>query len=400
MKASQTSQKSIRMRCSRLLFFSHGKPLTGESRILLHSNEQGLTECARRGWASLVTGTKTVGATRSSHLPAANQLQVIQAMQPWRHESMFADYIAEHSPMPNKNFMNPISSPISQEARREHLNILSDIQSSLQRLQPYLSLNRHEQEGKWVDQLRGYIERLRTSGAAQTTEEQFGQLYALRKWLFWVPISLLAAKRMDATVLVVLAHFYATALALEPMFPDIGSVFCANLALGPLEEIILIVQGYQNPSYDDRTQSVSYLIQFPSDMASSYKTRRDWLRQQAIEASPVQQPPYGLETLNLDLQNQIAQYSYGQSLSPAFAPSPLNFFPTPGMSSGQTSPYLEVPRTTVEQYGGSSFASPLGSPAAVPPPYSVPEEHAFSFGMPPMGYHPSGFVATPTTIWT
>ncbi|KAF2241196.1 hypothetical protein BU26DRAFT_182699 [Trematosphaeria pertusa] len=337
-----------------------------------------------RGWASLVTGTKTV----------------IQAMQPWRHESMFADYIAEHSPMPNKNFMNPISSPISQEARREHLNILSDIQSSLQRLQPYLSLNRHEQEGKWVDQLRGYIERLRTSGAAQTTEEQFGQLYALRKWLFWVPISLLAAKRMDATVLVVLAHFYATALALEPMFPDIGSVFCANLALGPLEEIILIVQGYQNPSYDDRTQSVSYLIQFPSDMASSYKTRRDWLRQQAIEASPVQQPPYGLETLNLDLQNQIAQYSYGQSLSPAFAPSPLNFFPTPGMSSGQTSPYLEVPRTTVEQYGGSSFASPLGSPAAVPPPYSVPEEHAFSFGMPPMGYHPSGFVATPTTIWT
>ncbi|KAF2194480.1 hypothetical protein K469DRAFT_547784 [Zopfia rhizophila CBS 207.26] len=331
-----------------------------------------------RGWASLVTGTKTV----------------INAMQPWRHESLFADYIAEHSPMPNKSFMNPIGSPISQEARREHLGIISDIQSSLQRLQPYLS--RHDQEGKWVDQLRGYIERLRASSPPQTAEEQFSQLYALRKWLFWVPISLLAAKRGDVTVLVVLGHFYATALALEPLFPDIGSTFCANLALRPLQEITQVVGGYQDQSYDQRTQAVSYLIQFPSDIASSYKSRRDWARQQAGDAKPVQQSPYGLETLNLDLEHQIAQYSYGQSLSPAFAPSPLNFIPT-GLMSGQTSPYLEVPRTTVEGFGTSSYASPLGSPATVPPPYSVPEENVFSFGM-PMGY-PSGFVATPT-VWT
>lgn len=333
------------------------------------------------------------------HIKRLTCVKVIQAMQQWRHESMFADYMAEHSPMRTKSFMNPIGSPITQEARRAHISTLSDVQDSLQRLQPYLSLNRHEQEGKWVDQLRGYIERLRTAGAAQTAEEQFTQLYALRKWLFWVPISLLAAKRTDATVLVVLAHFYATALALEPMFPDVASVFCANLTVGPLEEIILIVQGYQNPSYDDRTQSVSYLIQYPSELASSYKTRRDWMRQQAGEASPVQQSPYGLETLNLDLQNHIAQYSYGQSLSPAFAPSPLSIFPAPGMSSGQTSPYLEVPRTAVEFGSSASYASPLGSPAAVPPPYSVPEEHVFNFGMPM--YHPSGFVPPlSTTIWT
>ena len=360
---------------------------------------QKLTVHRRRGWASLVTGTKTVGDTTSSTIQVANRMQVIQAMQAWRHESLFADYIAEHTPMPNRNFMNTIASPISSDARREHLTILGEIQSSLQRLHPYLSLSRHEQESKWVEQLRGYIDRLRTSGAAQTAEDQFGQLYALRKWLFWVPISLLAAKRTDATVLVVLAHFYAAALALEPMFPDIGAVLCANLSLGPLEEIILIVQSYQNPSYDDRTQSISYLIQYPSDIAASYKARREWLRQQVGQGSPVQQSPYGLETLNLeDLQNHIAQYSYGQSLSPAFAPS--TFFPTPGLSSGQTSPYLEVPRTSVDsiQYNSStSYASPLGSPATVPP-YSD-DTHPFSFGM-PIGYHPRGFVTAPTTIWT
>ena len=47
--------------------------------------------------------------------------------------------------------------------------------------------------------------------------------------------------------------------------------------------------------------------------------------------------------LNLDLENPNAQYSYNQSLSPAFAPSPLNFIPTPGLAPGQTWPSLEVP---------------------------------------------------------
>lgn len=323
-------------------------------------------------------------------------------MQPWRHESLFADYIAEHTPMPNRHFMNPISTPISPEARREHMNALVDIHASLQRLQPYLT--RNEQESKWVDQLKGYLDRLRSSNQPQSPEEQFNQLYALRKWLFWVPISLLAAKRGDVNVLVVLAHFYATALALEPMFPDVASVFVADLSLRPLEEINQLVQSFQDPRYDARMQTMSYLVQFPIDMVSSYKTRREWSRQQMTSISPMQQQSaYALESINLDLENHIAQYSYGQSLSPAFAPSPLTFLPH-GMASAPTSPYLEVPRSgTVDTYGtassyasSSSYASPLGSPAALLPPYSAPQEHAFAFGM-QSGY-PSGFVATP--IWT
>jgi hypothetical protein len=289
--------------------------------------------------------------------------------------------------------MNSISTPMSQDARREHLNALIDIHASLQRLQPYL--NRNDQETKWVDQLKGYLDRLRVSNEPQTPEEQFNQLYALRKWLFWVPISLLAAKRGDVNVLVVLAHFYAAALALEPMFPDVASVFVADLSLRPLEDIVQTVQTYQDPRFDSRMQTMSYLVQFPIDMISTYKTRRDWTRQQSSNMSSMQQPSYALESINLDLENQITQYSYGQSLSPAFAPSPLTFLPS-GMSSAPTSPYLEVPRTAVDPYGTTSYATPLvGSPAAMLPSYSAPQEHAFTYGM-PTGYQ--GFVATP--IWT
>jgi hypothetical protein len=295
--------------------------------------------------------------------------------------------------MPNRHFMNPISTPTSQEARREHLNALTDIHASLQRLQPYLSQN--DQETKWVDQLKGYLDRLRVSNQPQTPEEQFNQLYALRKWLFWVPISLLAAKRGDINVLIVLTHFYATALALEPMFPDVASVFVADLALRPLQDIIQIVQANQDPRFDSGTQTMSYLVQFPIDAVSTYKTRSAWTRQQSTNISPIQQPSYALESINLDIENQIAQYSYGQSLSPAFAPSPLTFLP-PGMTSAPTSPYLEVPRVAVDVYGASNYSTPMGSPATILPPYSAPQEHAFTYGM-NTGY-PSGFVPTP--IWT
>lgn len=347
-----------------------------------------------RGWSSLVTGTKTI----------------IQSMQPWKHESLFADYIAEHSPMPSTHFMNPISTPVSQEARTQQLDTLTDVHNSLQRMQPYLS--RNDQETKWIDQLKGYLDRLRASNPAQTAEEQFNQLYALRKWLLWVPISLLSAKRGDINVLCVLAHFYATALALEPMFSDVASVFVSDLSLLPLEEIVTVVQGYQDPRYDSRIQTMSYLVQFPIDMVSSYKTKREWTRQHMTAVSQVPQPSYALETINLDLENQITQYSYGQanSLSPAFAPSPLGFLP-PGMASIPTSPFLDVPRTSADAYGSSTYttssypsssyassnyASPLGSPANVLlPPYAAPSEHAYNYGM--SGYT-SGFVATP--IWT
>jgi hypothetical protein len=317
-------------------------------------------------------------------------------MQPWKHESLFADYINEQGAIPNLSYMNPAGSIVTPDARREHLGIIQLIQSSLQRLSPYLT--QHEQEGKWVDQLKAHIEKLRISSPPQTSQEQFQQLYYLRKWLFWVPISLLAARRRDVIVLLVLAHFYATALALEPLFPSIGAAFCANLALPPLEEIIQIISTLQSTqSYNQPTQAAALMMDFPRDQVSSFQARRDWQRHQDEQIESVQQSPYALDTLSLEFENQIAQCSYGASLSPAFAPSPLNYVP-PGIVSGQTSPYLEVPRSAIDGFGGGSgyASSPLGSPATQPMAF-MQDENVFSFNM-PMGY-PSGFVATPA-VWT
>src|SRR5262249_33320203 len=149
--------------------------------------------------------------------------------------------------------------------------------------------------------------------------------------------------------------------------------------------------------------------------------RREWMRQQSEELQTLQQSPYGLESLNLDLETQIAEYGYGASLSPAFVPSPLApsplapsplisspmipsplvssaSYPSPyTLSSGPRSPFLEVPRTSMDTYGGgSNYTTPLGSPAA-PPPGFLQEENVFNLGV-PYGF-PGGFVASPT-VWT
>ena len=328
-------------------------------------------------------------------------------MQPWRQESLFADFLAAESMNATGSLTNPSGYRITQEARRDHLATLQHVHSSLQRLQPYLNNAHYEQENTWIDQLKGYIERLRASSPPQTADEQFVQLYALRKWLFWVPVSLLSRRKGDVLMLLVLAHFYATALALQPMFPDIGAAFCSNMSLAPLEEIIRIISVHQSQqSYNQTVQAASLMMEFPREACAGFRHRREWMQQHGAMQSVKVEAPYGLESVNSELGHHIAEYSYGASLSPAFAPSPLNLS-VPSVSGlagqpsplGQPSPFLEVPRSSFGgSTGGSSYGTtPLGSPAGAPAGY-MQDENMYSYGL-GFGYSGGGFVS-PQTAWT
>lgn len=336
-------------------------------------------------------------------------------MQAWREESVFAEYLSQQSTLALQPLSTESTFQVTPDTRRDHLATLQRVQEALQRLQPYLAA--YEHEGKWVEQLNGYIHRLKTSNPAQSPEEQFNQLYALRKWLFWVPVTLLSARKGDVWTLLVLAHYYGAALTLEPLFPDIGSAFLGTLALHPLEEIVRIINTIQT-SPNLNYQAAVMMMDFPREAVSSFKSRVEWKQQQQQDSIPsVQQPPqYNLESLNVDLGNHFNEFGYNQSLSPAFVPSPMQQSPPsmlPGAAAQPRSPYLEVPRSAVETFSYSSamtsaYTTPLTSPASAtqaqaPPLYSRAEEPSstiFNFNM-PFGYHsaPGGFVA-PATVWT
>lgn len=320
-------------------------------------------------------------------------------MQPWKQEALFADYLSNQGQYLPRSFSNTTPNQGTQDARREHLATLQHVHSHLERLRPYLA--NYEQERRWIDQLKGYLERLRGSNPPQTGEEQFSQLYALRKWLFWVPISLLSTRKGDIIVLLVLAHFYATALAVEPIFPDTGSAFCADMAVAPLEAIIsTMAQAQSSQSYNQSVQTASLMMEFPQETLATFRNRRVWSRHPSQEMPMVQHGSYGLETLNLGLEHQMGDFSYQQSVSPAFPPSSINI--SPGTIEQRSADYLGIPHSSVEPLsfgrGASHYFSPLGSPAA---PVLGPsqEENVFHYGM-GMGY-PGGFVSSAmSTVWT
>lgn len=346
-------------------------------------------------------------------------------MQAWRDQSLFAEYLIEHVSDPVRNFSDAAHFQPSHDQRHERLATLQNVYASLVQLQPFFALS--EQENKWIDQLKGYVERLRTTAPAQSLDEQFGQLYALRKRMLWVPVSLLSSRQDDTSVLLVLAHLYAVALAIEPLFPDVGADFCADLAIGPLSEISRLVSQMQTTQvYDNRVQTAAMMMEFPRNTANAYHSRRDWARRRS-GLQPALQPHQSscLDSLNLDLGNQIADYGYYQSLSPAFGATPLHVSSHAGSSPGIISPppaaaarpsYLDVPHPphstfdSAQGYLGSNslystpLSAPLASPGTIPPAFAPPsvqeqqQQQAFGFGGLENSWH-GGFVAPPT-IWT
>ncbi|KAL9066250.1 MAG: hypothetical protein Q9157_007211 [Trypethelium eluteriae] len=350
------------------------------------------------GWSSLMSGIKTV----------------LSNMQPWKQESMFVDYITSQGLTSHQFSGHTSGTPVTPDARQQHLLTLQNLHNSLQRLQPYLIS--HENMASWIQQLQSYIQRLQSSSPAQTAEQQFSYLYVLRKWLFWVPIQLLGSQRRDFSVLLVLAYFYTTALALEPLFPDVGASFCANLGLCPLEEIIRITDALQtSQSFAQNAQAAATMMELSRETAMSYRNQMDWRRQQmeSEELQAIRQAPnQGFSQFDFDFN--VFNPSKVGSMSPAFAPSPLTPASIPGM--GERSPstyYLEVP-VTYGTLGGDTFSLTTGasssyvSPSASPA-YSragsVPgQDHMEGiygeFGQ--VGYMSapsSGFVPAPSTLW-
>lgn len=314
-------------------------------------------------------------------------------MQAWKNESAYANMIAENWASATHQFSDSPGFEISPASRRDHLNNLEQIYELLRQLQPHIS--HRDYLKKRLDQLKSYIHSLKTSKAPENAESQFNQLYALRKWLFWVPISVTQSRAKELPAMVLLAYFYAIAIALEPMFPKVGPAFCSDMALLPLEEIIRDVSSLRM-SERIHQQPVSVLMEFPRQIATTYRGRRNYLVQYGEEIPVVHSIPYELQALNTDLESQIAEYTMGDNNSPAFVPSPLQTIGSGFDDSRAASPYLGLPRAQVGTHG---FGASRSVPYAIPPELlrfapvaDVPDQNVLSFTT--YGAY-SGFVYAP-----
>ncbi|KAH9828227.1 Sterol uptake control protein 2 [Teratosphaeria destructans] len=319
-----------------------------------------------RSWSSLHAGIQSV----------------LAAMQSWKHESIFAEFIAEEDMLAVA--LRDSSRKASPIDPSERVAILHTIQYSLQRLQ--MTLFGHELELSWVNQLLAYVQQLQSLHLVQPPEEQFNCLYQLRKWLFWVPISLLQRPGGQGPAIMTIAHFYATALSLEPLFPDLGASFCSAMALAPLEAILHVTDSMPaSQGHMSTSREISTIMGWPRQTALHYRNvTLQWRPSTTIP------PPHPM----LPVDPDTFTYPSVGNLSPAFTPSTPHYSMPPTSAPGSS--YLEVPPAQASfSYGTQSWGA-VPSPGLPSQPFVTPDGTGVYRPM-SMGGFRTGFV--PSTVF-
>lgn len=308
-------------------------------------------------------------------------------MQAWKYQSIFAEFIADEDVVAT-SFRSHRRKPSINPTERATL--LHQTVQALQNAQ--MTLIGNELELHWLNQLITYIQRLQSLNPAQNAEEQFNQYYYLRKWLFWIPVSLLQRRGGQSATMITLAYLYSTSLALEPLFPDLGSSFVGALSLPPLESII----NYMNTMPTEHSMTtmpndIATLMQFPQQTAINYRNRALQAQQIAFQQQ---------ESAMINISPEAFNYASVGNISPAFVPSPL-YHGTPQSASSSQSPFLEVPTSQSGfSYGmqGWGMAPSPGLPAQ----YPSQENQMYGY-VPSMSGSMSGFrggFVPPAPVWT
>ncbi|KAI9751410.1 MAG: hypothetical protein M4579_006093 [Chaenotheca gracillima] len=309
------------------------------------------------GWAHLMQGTATV----------------VDAMQAWKQDSLFADVIAEQAIFPRAP---PSPVPLDPhrvtEPRQEDLAILQQVYQALRKVESYVSNNAEEAKG--IDELMSLIRNLRLHLPVHSAAEQFKLLQPLRGWLFWLPISFLQRMDGDPSVLVVIAHFYAVALAMEPLFPEVGSAYFGSMSITPIEEIMQSLTAMQASGqlHEDLRTPLS-LMEFPLEMIADFRSRIGWIQGEQVPAfDPLHHDlsHYGLENFDFG-SGTSGNISYTPSIQFGYAgeethtggasPASNMVSPSPtGLASGSTPYGVGLPQSLgagLGAYSPSAYSS-------------------------------------------
>lgn len=225
-------------------------------------------------------------------------------------------------------------------------------------------------EIKWVEQLQDYLHRLLRIEPASTPEEQFNHLYTFRKWLLWVPPLLLKTGDPDPWTLLVVAYFYATALRLEPLFPEVGNELIALTVIPPLNNTIHFLQTSQlQPSYQYQPSGEwVHLLSYPQESLGSYHASHTASATPDASFGGVH---VGLDDIfsDIDMSTETFGLRNQYSTSPGFPPSftargsidsdSMHSSDWSAVPANQGSPFLGIPPAASD---GTFYGSSMNIP--------------------------------------
>lgn len=297
----------------------------------------------------------------------------MNAMRPWMHESRLASYLSAQRSIGRARTPVTPTFPGSQlHQPPEDLARLDRIATALHELRARLGNN--EELSRLVVQLLQFLQQLRDDLPVQAPEEAFERLQQLRSWLFWLPPAMFRPHEPDHGAFAVLAHFFAVALALDPLFPEIGGAYLGSMSVPPIEEMrrILLARAAIHPQQETNSQIALALMEIPIQMTADYKARQHYQTQQneAYRASP--RTPYAVPSVPLASTAELPQAGLFSNRSPLQSPGNLSvpnspYFPAAqhqhGRSMSQYTPTTSSLRVQPQMMGerSMSFNSPLGA---------------------------------------
>jgi hypothetical protein len=374
----------------------------------------------RRSWTQLMQGTSSVSARtyRVGTASANCSAKVIEAMEPWKHESQFGDFIAESSTFPTAPpSPNPDHKP--SQPRKEDLDAFTRTLQQLQKVETHFQAVGEDR--KSLQQLMSFLKGARKVSPTLNVASQFERLRPLRTWLFWMPVMYLKATGGSPNSLIMIAHYYTVALMMERLFPEIGAAYFGSLSIGPVEEIARRLLSINiSGSLDGDLQTPLTLMEFPIETVNEFRSRMGWIQPARTPSFPQFNPPnfYMSETVAVPPVTE-SYLPYGENPAFSYSTESLNLLTADSGPNSAISPltlsspfasqqYLSIPSPS---YGGAAY-SPASSTFEGSIAYSDTEEYGsfdmggFPTGPPPMFGGPNsgsnfgvGFVAPIQAVW-
>ncbi|KAK6083525.1 hypothetical protein SCUP515_01776 [Seiridium cupressi] len=245
-----------------------------------------------RSWTQLMQGTSSV----------------IDAMEPWKHESQFGDFIAESSTFPTAP-PSPTPDHKPNQPRKEDFDAFQRTITQLQKVEAHLKHNK--EDTKLIQQLASFLKGARKVSPIQSISQQFDRLQPLRTWLFWLPVMCLKQNSGSPSALVVIAHYYTAAILMERLFPEIGAAYFGSLSVGPVEEIARRLYSMKvSGSFDGDLHTPLELMNFPIQTVREFRDRMGWIEPDRTPSFPQFSAPNFYIADNLSQGTPTSSSSY------------------------------------------------------------------------------------------
>ncbi|TKX24357.1 hypothetical protein C1H76_3463 [Elsinoe australis] len=285
-------------------------------------------------WSSLLGGLSSVTASIES----------------WEQESRYADIVKRVNFHTAAKRMRPDPQYASEMEKAE---VFKKICIALQQLRSNLS--GRPVETHWVDQFLDLTARIQNSESATTPEAEFNHLYMLRKWTNWLPVLLLQEGPVDMLKLAVIGHLYALALALGPVYPQLGVDLCGNASAEPLASVLNRMETMKAQMGFFELADAAALMQFPQSVLVEYNESAPWAQTRV-------QPTLRVPDISTYFPEET---NMPGNLSPAFTPAA--FEPVHTRASSTASAYLAVP-TPIGYSGEIGFSHNITNWGTYPSP--------------------------------